>query len=110
MTLHPRLRWLQTGFLILGLFLLAPWARTYFESRGFQAAASEKLEAAMRRTTSGSSESALRSAAWGAPPASIASAQHATAQERVLGRIEIPRLRITAMVAEGTDTKTLLRA
>jgi len=29
---------------------------------------------------------------------------------RVLGRIEIPRLRIAAIVAEGTDDKTLARA
>ena len=36
--------------------------------------------------------------------------ERATETEGVLGRLEIPRLRIAAIVAEGTDAKTLGRA
>ena len=109
MTSRLRFRWLQRGFLVLGLLLLALWSKTYVESRGFQSAESKKLEAALREAESGQSKVGLSNAAFVGPPASDPP-EHATEQEGVLGRVEIPRLRITAMVAEGTDVKTLRRA
>jgi sortase A len=109
MTPRPRLRWLQRGFLVLGLLLVGLWSKSYFESRGFQSAESMKLEAALREAESGSDAPAFSNASFIGPPASDPP-KHAMEQKGVLGRIEIPRLHITAIVAEGVDMKTLSRA
>jgi len=108
MTARLGFDWLQRGLLVLGLLLLALWSNTYFTSRGFQSAESKKLEVALREAEAGPSEAAPSDLAHGSP-ASGAS-KDAPATKGALGRIEIPRLRITAIVAEGTDAKTLGRA
>lgn len=72
---------LQKVLLIVGFGLLAQWATNAADSRAFQAAGESLLE-------SGDS----------------------TAATGVLGRIEIERLGITAIVAEGWDEATLKRA
>ncbi len=101
--------WLQRGLLIPGLLLLALWAKAHFESRGFQSAESRKLEAVLREAELGSSRAVPSPAAFVGAPASGPSMRE-TESEDVLGRIEIPRLRIQAIVAEGTDGRTLGRA
>ena len=107
MTTRPRFRWLETGFLILGVLLLGLWSKTYFETRGFQSAESRKLDAALREAESRPRGAApSHNAAFVGPRGSVP----ATGEKGVLGRIEIPRLRITAIVAEGVDVKTLQRA
>lgn len=73
-------RALQWGFLGLGLLLLGSWSIGDVASRDFQSTEARKLDAA------------------------------ALLGEGVLGRVEIPRLGIRAIVAEGTDVKTLGRA
>lgn len=97
------------GFLALGLLLLALWSKTDLESRRFQAIEGDRLEAALRETESGPSEAAASNAAFVDLPASNPP-KPPTEQRGVLGRIEIPRLRISAIVAEGSDVKTLKRA
>lgn len=94
------LRWLQRGFLGFGLLLLGVWLEAAYQSRSFQSAESWKLDAAL----------------GGAKPSNAAfvGPLFATSPSRepdgVLGRIEISRLGIAAMVAEGSDTRTLARA
>ena len=113
MTPHLRKRWLESGLVISGLVLLALWSRSYFESRGFQIAESKKLEAGLRWARSDQPETAASVAAFVGPPASGAANlanRPAALGQGVLGRIEIPRLRIAAMVAEGSDLKTLQHA
>ena len=109
MTPHLRIRWLQRGLLVLGLLLVALWGKSYLESRGFQSAESKKLDAALRAAVSGPSEAAPTIVAFVGSPTSDPPKQ-ATEQGGVLGKIAIPRLHITAIVAEGTDARTLGRA
>jgi sortase A len=109
MTARLRFRWLQRGFLILGLLLLALWSRNWFESRRFQAAESKKFAAALRVAASGPLGTATSTATVVDPPVP-APPTHATEQQGVLGTIEIPRLRIAAVVAEGSDARTLRHA
>ena len=103
MTSRAPLRWLQRGLLLLGLLLLALWSKAAYESRSFQSAESWKLE-----TSVGNVVSSRSNAAFVVPPAFDAS--RLKEPDTVLGRIEISRLRIAAIVAEGVDTKTLGRA
>jgi sortase A len=107
----PRLalHWLQGGLLVLGLLLLGLWSWTFFESRAFQAAGSKKLEAALRDREAGPpaappGNATLIGTRVSDPP------KPATEDAGLIGRVEIPRLRITAIVAEGSDDRTLRRA
>ena len=101
MTSRSTLRWIERGLFIVGLVLLAVWYKVDHESRAFQDAATKRLDAALRET-----------ALLGPRPSdSTHPARLPVALEKgVLGRLEIPRLHISAIVAEGTDAKLLSRA
>jgi sortase A len=102
MTGRTRFGWLERGLVVLGLLLLVLWSGVYFEARGYQSAESKKFDSALRRSSS--SETMPRRAALAARHG------HSRSRREVLGRIDIPRLHITAMVAEGSDLKTLRHA
>ena len=68
-----------------------------------------RLEAVLRSPEFGPSAAAVSGAAF-VSPAGFDAARPAAMADGVLGMLEIPRLRITAVVAEGTDEKTLGRA
>ena len=98
---------------MLGLLLLASWSRNALESRGYQSAESNKLDAVLLGAGSERPEAgafAVASVGAPAPGAANRASRPAALGPGVLGRIEIPRLRIAAMVAEGVDMKTLGRA
>jgi sortase A len=106
MTNRNRVPWLQWSFVLAGVLLLGLWSRTELVARVFQAAQAAELDAAL---------------AQGAPEAAIVAARPATGvhgsrtevlarRPDALGRLEIPRLGIRAIVAEGVDEKTLARA
>ena len=95
------LRWLEWGLTLAGLVLLGVWFKTDSETRAFQADASKHLE------------DHLRESEFVGPPGAgvIRDAPRALALEKgVLGRLDIPRLKISAMVVEGTDPRLLQRA
>jgi sortase A len=87
-----------------GLLLLGFWSRTEFVALAFQRAESTKLDAASARSAPDlvavRSDAAHRTGKTHSPGS----------RAGVLGRLEIPRLRIMAIVAEGVDPKTLGRA
>lgn len=103
MTSPALIRWLQRGFLLLGLVLLAAWSKTAHESHSFQSAESVKLETAL-----GYAASSPGKAPFAASSAFDSSRLRET--DPVLGKIEISRLHISAIIAEGVDQKTLGRA
>jgi LPXTG-site transpeptidase (sortase) family protein len=107
----PRLplQWLQRGLLALGLLLLTLWSGTYLDARVFQSRGSSRLDAALRARESDPTRTALSTAAFVGPRA-LDLPKPAMEAGDVLGRIVIPRLGITAIVAEGADAKTLGRA
>ena len=95
----------MTGLLCLGL-----WAHASYRSWAYQSAESRKLAAAPG--TSGAAEHEAGAALPEeptAPPARSAGKPPRTTAVPVasIGRIELPRLGIRAMVAEGTDAPTL---
>ena len=106
MTSRLRFRRLERGLLILGLLLLGYWSYGFFESRGFQSAESRKLEVARSEMESRAPEVGTSDAAFIGKPGSDPP-KHAVERGSVLGRIEIPRLHLSAIVAEGVDMKTL---
>lgn len=108
MTTRNRLRWLQRGLLVLGLLLLTLWSTRFLESRRYQSVQSEKLDKALREAERDPSGGFRRSAVYAAPGSRGPS--ETTLAKGILGRIEIPRLSVAAIVAEGADAKTLSRA
>jgi sortase A len=102
-------RWLEGGLIFVGLILGGVWLWNYAEVRAFQSAESRKLEAGLRLEDSMSI--AASSPAKGTPAPGPAKRSTASAAAKgVIGRIEIPRLRISGMIAEGTDNRTLKHA
>lgn len=89
----------------LGLLLLVVWTHHQLESWSFQRAAARQLEAVLHASEFGPYATAMDRTGFAGP--ALAAAGHAAEADGVLGRLEIPRLRITAVVAEGVDEKTL---
>jgi sortase A len=102
--MRPRgsLRWPEAILFILGLLLIGLWFRKDTEARGFREAEVKRLEAAMlaQESSSGAPERWLSKEPW-CPP---------TLERGVFGHIEIPRLGISALIAEGTEPGQLDRA
>ena len=92
------IRWLERGLLVLGLVLTGWVLRSRGEALAFQAEESSRLDRMLtgRDTT-------LTGAARLPKPAQ----SPAESVKRVIGRIEIPRLKISAMIAEGTEHDVL---
>ena len=104
---QPPLRLFQSGFLLLSLLALGSWSRSDLASRTFQADELRKLEGAAPRVPWGSGADAALVAAT---PMDRSGPRSPSEGPGVLGRIEIPRLGIRAIVAEGSDPGTLGRA
>jgi len=95
------LRWLERILLVVGLLFLGLWFKNDTEARAFSSAELKKLEAGR-----------LEAQFVGAPArrSSKKAWLPATLQSGVFGRIEIPRLGISALIAEGTQPDRLMRA
>lgn len=104
-----RLAGIQRALLILGIGLLALWSWNALEARTFEARATAQLAESRRAVDAARVGHAPRHARPAASP-SAPRAKALPESEQVLGRIEIPRLRIHAIVAEGTDDRTLRHA
>jgi sortase A len=90
----PRLPlvWIERGLVALGIVLLGLVLRSCVVAHAFQSAASRELDA--ERSLVG-------------PPEALAPGG---ARGRLIGRLEIPRLALSAIVAEGAGNATLDRA
>ena len=100
-TVTPRrpLRLLHAGCLLLGLLFMTLWSRSTLEALAFQSESSGQLDAAVRERTSPSHAESKAATASG-------DGTQAVRRGDVLGRIEIPRLGIKAIVAEGSVLRT----
>jgi sortase A len=101
--MHQRvpLRWLERALFIVGLLFFGLWFKNDTAARTFQSTESLKLEAArLQAEFIGPPARRLSTKAW--LPARLESG--------VFGRIEIPRLGISALIAEGTKPAQLERA
>ena len=95
------LRWVERGLLLAGILLVGLWLRDYRDAYAFQAVTSNRLEAALHGSARNDMPAAER--------ATMDTTEGADSMI-ALGRIEIPRLRISAMIAEGTEPEALDRA
>jgi sortase A len=85
--------WLGRLLLVAGVVLLGYWTTVTLDSRAYQARLARLLEVLEHPGTS-----------------AAAAARHEARMSGLVGRIRIPRLGISALVAEGTTTPVLQRA
>jgi len=98
---HAPLRWLERSLFTLGLLLMGLWFKNEGEARASHSAETTQLEAAR---PSGKAIDAPGSGLSKEPWCP------ATLEGGVFGRIQIPRLGISALIAEGAEPKQLERA
>ncbi len=100
------MRWLrrgETALLVMGFSLLGGAAATTLRSRAYQARQGRAYSDLERRATASTSG---RESPW-APASTGTRAAGAEADPLVLGRIEIPRIGVSAIVRDGDDDATL---
>jgi sortase A len=95
------MRWIERGLLLVGIVCLGFSAASWLDSELYQRMQGRRFDALLRRGSG--RQHPRRAHATGA-------ARDGAAVSGVVGRIEIPRLRISAIIAEGTDARTLRRA
>jgi sortase A len=125
----PAVRWIERLLLLIGLVCLATVAYAYFDARFTEREEGRRLDAAIREHRESAARSAARSAAGPAEkPAAETdsfasfSAPGAVAERKaaepappelgegaLVGRLEIPRLGLSAIVLEGVEARTLRR-
>ncbi|HEY3157955.1 MAG TPA: class D sortase [Vicinamibacterales bacterium] len=86
-------RWLERLLVLLGVICLGYFLYSYAEARLYQTFEDEQLDAILRSGTSGTRASTPR--------------RPAPAAGSTIGRIEIPRLRVSAVIRAGIDARTL---
>lgn len=103
--LRETLRWTQGALFAIGIFLLAYCGFALMDAWFFQRRESSDLDRLMRdrRTSSASTPSSESAAETRHAPA-------VGAEDGLIGRIEIPRLLLSAVVVEGSDARTFRRA
>src|SRR5262245_26006851 len=107
------LRWLERVLLLIGILCLGTWAYAWLDARYAQYKEGKLLDEALsappaagRGAAAAADTDALETfrRSGGPPPAA------APPEGTLIGRIEIPRLGVSAIVLQGVDNKTLRRA
>jgi sortase A len=97
----PVPQWIERWLLLLGLLLVGVWFKDHQAAWAFQSVAANRLELATLRSPP----------SWTGQPASTTPEDTLGAGLwATLGRIEIPRLSIAAMIGEGIEPDVLDRA
>jgi sortase A len=97
------LRWLERGLFLVGALCLGIWAYVWLDARYFQYREGKRLEEAASARLAASETDALgtfREQARRSGP---------LPEGTLVGRIEVPRLGVSAIVLEGVGNKTLRR-
>jgi sortase A len=102
--MSPRIAlWIERATLAAGAMLLAAWAAVTLEARLY----AHRQEARLDRLVTATAELADPAADTRPRKTRKKARRPALAAEDLVGRIEIPRLRLKAVVAEGVSARTL---
>lgn len=109
-----RMRWLERSLLLIGLLCLGAYAYAWIDTRYTQYKEEKALEAALARqaeaaTPASKSDAAALSSFQEEPETASKPALEPGEEGDLIGRIEIPRIGVSAIVLEGIGSKTLRR-
>lgn len=111
--LQPVRRWASRLLIALGALCLALWAAAWAEGRWTEAVEGRRLEAALA-SPAAANAAAGEATADGAPAAESTATAEAPAAPfepgALIGRIEIPRVEVSAIVLAGVEARVLRRA
>ncbi len=97
-------RWLERALLLIGLCCLGYWSYAWLDARYTQYREGKLLDEAASARPAAASTDAL-----GTFHGPGAASRRSTPEGTLVGRIEIPRLGVSAIVLEGISNKTLRR-
>lgn len=116
------LRWLERALLLIAVVCLGSWAYSWLDTAYFQyrenrildetlstSSASPPADSASGGVSSAAETDSLGSFRQEELPAAEVPPKPAAEEGSLMGRIEIPRLGVSAIVLEGVDNKTLRR-
>jgi sortase A len=108
---RSRLRWLERALLLAGILCLGIWAWSWLDSTYFQYRENQILDDALNAAPARGTATAAETDSLGSfKPQPAATAPPKPPEDgSLLGRIEIPRVGVSAVVLEGVDTKALRR-
>src|SRR4051794_3200795 len=108
-----RLRWLERALMLVAVLCLGAWVWAWLDAAYTQYRDNQLLDEALNGAAQTAPPAAGSSAAETDSRGSFRQAKAAAAPPRpvgaLVGRIEIPRLGVSAIVLEGVDSKTLRR-
>jgi sortase A len=116
----PSLRWIERALIVIGILCLGAWAWAWLDARIYQYRENQLLEeAAAARSNPQRSQAAETDALGSFRQAGREAGPSPRREEKersepmepgsLVGRVEIPRLGVSAIVLEGVDKKTLRR-
>lgn len=112
----PAVRWIERLLLLIGLVCLGTVAYAYFDARLTEREEGRRLDAAIQERREAAARPAEKPAAetdsfasFSAPGATAAPAPPKLEEGSLVGRLEIPRLGLSAIVLEGIEARTLRR-
>jgi sortase A len=107
-------RWIERLLLLIGLVCLGAVAYAYFDARLTEREEGRRLDTAIREHREAAAMSPEKPAAetdsfvtFSAPGATAAPAPPKLGEGTLVGRLEIPRLGLSAIVLEGIEARTL---
>jgi sortase A len=105
----PSLRWIERALIAIGILCVGLWAWSWIDAKIYQYRESKLLEeAASARATVASETDSLGAFQEASTPVPEEPSEPGP-EGSLVGRIEIPRLDVSAIVLEGVDKKTLRR-
>jgi len=112
-----RLRWLERALLLVAVLCLGAWGWAWLDSAYTQYRDNQILDEALNAAPASGTTAPPAAGSSAAETDSLGSFRQANAAEppkpvepgALVGRIEIPRLGVSAIVLEGVDSKTLRR-
>jgi sortase A len=105
---RSRLRWLERALLLIGVLCLGIWAWSWLDATYFQYRENQVLDEALNAPPP-ASPAAETDSLGSFQPAAEPQPKPPMEDGSLLGRIEIPRIGVSAIVLEGADDKTLRR-
>jgi sortase A len=109
---RSRLRWLERALMLIGILCLGIWAWSWLDSTYFQYRENQILDEALNAAPAapqGTADAAETDSLGNFKPQPAATPPKPLEDGSLIGRIEIPRVGVSAVVLEGVDTKALRR-
>lgn len=115
-TKKPSLRWIERALIVIGVLCLGAWAYVWIDAQIYQYRENRLLEQAeAARSNPQATSRAAETDALGAfreersPSRAEKTRSEPLEPGSLVGRVEIPRIGVSAIVLEGVDKKTLRR-